>query len=148
MSKKIRKLAVIRSDNDQKCPYGLPISSACQNVGEVIYRMAPIDVLGSDSSEEEKFEITEANNHLYRWKSEGEQCPFAGKIFKKISGTVECNWGSNAPGQAPNSLKGSPLFWRMFGGGENVGLNGLFSYPLNMYYAPFSIESMYNDDED
>jgi len=153
MTKKIRKLAVIRSDSADGCPFGLPISYACKSVGELIYKMAPLDILGSDSTPEEKTEIAEANKHLLRWKAPEQRCPFAGKLFAERPKVVECSWGSNAKETGPGgALKGSPFFWRMFSG---TGLDGLYTYPLGyytdnsidrgLYYGPFSIESIAED---
>jgi hypothetical protein len=115
--------------------------------------MAPLDILGPDSSDEERNEVAEANKHLLRWRSSGDRCPFAGKLFAERPRVVECNWGSNAQGIGDTgSLKGSPFFWRMFSG---TGLDGLYTYPLGyytdnsldrgMYYGPFSIESLAKD---
>lgn len=150
MTKKIRKLAVIRSESSDGCPFGLPISHACKSVGELIYRMAPLDIMGPETTDEEKMEIAEANKHLLRWKSPGNRCPFAGKLFIERPKVVECNWSSNAQGVGESgTISGSPFFWRMFSG---TGLDGLYSYPLGyysdnsldrgLYYGPFSIESL------
>lgn len=152
MTKKIHKLAVIRSNTTEACPFGLPISYACKSVGELIYKMAPLDMLGPDSSDEEKQEIAEANKHLLRWKASGQRCPFAGKLFEERPKVVECSWGDNAHETGGGALKGSPFFWRMFSG---TGLDGLYTYPLGyytdnsidrgLYYGPFSIESIAED---
>lgn len=146
--KKIVRLAVIRSDNVIPCPFGLTVPYACKTVGELIHKMGPINILGPDSSKDEIAEIAEANNHLLRWKSTGQRCPYAGKLFPDKD-VVECNWESNAPGaQSGGSLMGSPFFYKHFSG---TGLDGLYSYPMGyytdnsidrgLYYGMYSVES-------
>lgn len=158
MSKKIKKLAVIRSDLEggSSCPFGLPISSACKTVGETIYKMAPLSILGDESTEEEEEELSAANQHLYRWNLENKRCPYAGKLFPDNQGVVECNWGSNAPGvNNQPALRGSSFFYRPFNG---TGLDGLYSIPLGYYtnnsidigyyYGPFSFEATASKEKD
>ena len=135
MTKKIVKLAVIRSNESEGCPFGLDIPYACSSAGELISRMAPMDVLGEDSDEQEKVEIAVANNHLFLWKNPKQRCQYAGKIFAE-SDVVECNYGSNAPAiREKGALVGSPFFYRHFSG---IGLDGLYSLPLG-YYSENSI---------
>ena len=147
MNKKIIKLAVIRSNSQDTCPFGLPIPFGCKKVGELISRMAPVDVLGQNSTDEEKNEIASANRHLLTWtlsEELGGRCKYAGMIFDKKN-VVECNWGTNVGGAKEGpALLGSPFYYRYF-------LDGLYSYPLGyytdnsidrgMYYGMFSIES-------
>lgn len=148
MTKKIIKLAVIRSDESESCPFGLSIPFGCKNAGDLILKMAPLDILGEDSDEEEQVEIASANNHLFRWKNPQTRCRYAGKVFPQ-NDVVECNWDTNTMGmQEQGVLRGSPFFYRHFSG---VGLDGIFSYPLGyyadssiakpQYWGPFSIES-------
>ena len=148
--KKIVKLAVIRSNGEDACPFGLPIPFGCRQAGKLISRMAPLDILGEDAEEEEKAEIASANQRLLMWmlsEEAGGRCPFAGKLFKDKD-TVECNWDTNVSGPEGPALKGSPFYYRHFSG---IGLDGLYSYPLGyytdnsidrgMYYGMYSIES-------
>ena len=58
----MRKLAMIRKDDEDGCPFGLGIPHACQTVGELVDRMAPLDSLGDESSEDEKELEVEAEN--------------------------------------------------------------------------------------
>ena len=148
MNKKLLKLAVIRSDGEEGCPFGLPIPYGCKRAGKIIARMAPLDALGEDSSDEERAAIAKANRHLLMWdKSEdGGRCAFAGKIFKDKN-AVECGWDAHGiPGGS--GLRGSPFYYRHFSG---TGLDGLYVYPLGyytdnsidrgMYYGMYSLES-------
>jgi hypothetical protein len=152
MSKKIVKLAMIRKENEDACPFGLPILLGCKNVGDLIDKMAPINVMGEDSSEEEKQAIITANNHLLNWKSPGAPCKYADKIIGNKE-AVECDWGTNTAGEAGGTaLEGSPWYYKHFSG---IGLDGLYSYPLGyfsdnsidrgMYTGMFSIESVATD---
>lgn len=146
MTKKIKKLAVIRTDESKSCPFGLEIPYGCQNAGELIHHMAPLNILGEDSTDEEKLEIAEANNHLFMWKNPQERCPYARKLFPD-HGAVECSWDNQDA--ADGALRGSQFFYRPFHG---VGLDGLYNYPLGWYqndarfvhpyYGPYSIESI------
>jgi hypothetical protein len=159
-NKKIIKLAVIRSDDSLPCPFGLPVSSACHSVGNIIKNMAPLDIMGPHSSDEEKKEIATANNHLFRWKSEGTMCPYAGKLFPQNEKVVECNWASNAPeAHDRKALLGSPFYHHHFSGmgPGGMGLEGLHTFPLGyyqnssidagIYYGPFSLESVASEEE-
>ena len=136
MKRKIIKLAIIRSDDSEPCPFGLSIPFGCKNAGNIIRKMAPLDILGDDTEEEEQAEIAEANNHLLRWKNPQMRCRYAGKVFPK-NDVVECNWDTNTMGvQEQGVLRGSPFFYRHFSG---IGLDGVFTYPLG-YYTDNSID--------
>jgi len=151
MNKKIFKLAVIRSDKQDECPFGLGVPFGCQKAGELIARMAPLDALGDDADEEEKRTIADANRRLLMWmlsEEAGGRCAFAGKIFKEKD-AVECNWETSVSGTEEGAaLLGSPFYYRHFSG---TGLDGLYSYPLGyytdnsidrgMYYGMYSLES-------
>jgi hypothetical protein len=145
--KKIVKLAVIRSNDEDPCPFGLSIPYACRSAGDLITHMAPLAVL-EEMTKEEKAEIARANKHLLMWKNPEARCVYAGKLFKE-KGVVECNWMASDEGSAQKgALVGSPFFYRHYSG---IGLDGLYSYPLGfytdnsidrgMYYGMHSIES-------
>ncbi len=145
--KKLVKLAVIRSNDNTSCPFGLSIPFACSTVGDLITRMAPMDVL-EDMSEKEKALIVKANKHLLMWKNPEARCLYAGKLFKD-RGVVECNWLAGDAGTTQRgALVGSPFYYKHYSG---IGLDGLYSYPLGyytdnsidrgMYYGFYSIES-------
>ena len=151
MTKKIFKLAVIRSSKQDECPFGLPIPFGCKKAGEFIARMAPLDVLGENAPKDEKDEIASANRRLLMWmlsEEAGRRCAFAGMIFEDKD-AVECNWDTNVSGrQEGEALLGSPYYYRHFSG---TGLDGLYSFPLGfyadnsidrgMYHGMYSIES-------
>lgn len=151
MTNKIKKLAIIRSNMQDACPFGLPIPFSCKRVGDLITRMAPVDVLGEDSTDEEREEIAKANRRLFMWmisEKPCDECRYAGKLFKDKN-VVECNWDTDVSGEHEKAaLLGSPYYYKHFSG---VGLDGLYSYPLGyytdnsidrgMYYGMYSIES-------
>lgn len=138
MTSKIKKEAVIRSNEDSSCPYGLPINCACQNVGELIQHLAPVDInIVGASNADDREDIAKANNHLFIWQNPGERCPFAETLIDKNQKVVECSWSPDTAGYPePGALLGSPYFYKHFSG---IGTDGLYSYPLG-YYAESSID--------
>jgi hypothetical protein len=154
--KKTTKNAAIRSNSEHSCPYGLKISKACRNVGKLVLNMAPVDIMGEDSTEDEKKAIAKANSHLFNWHCPGEKCPFASKVFDKNEDVVECNWNTEVAGESGGgSLVGSPYYYRHFSG---IGTDGLYSYPLGyysdnsidrgMYMGMYSIEGLGNNKDE
>lgn len=148
--KKIVKLAMIRKDEEDGCPFGLSIPLGCKNVGELINKMAPLDVMGEDTTEEERQAIRNANYHLLKWKSPGSPCKYADKIITSKN-SVECDFGTNTAGDAGvTALEGSPWYYHEFSG---VGLDGLYTFPRGVYqdasidngqheFGQYSVESI------
>lgn len=145
--KRIVKLAVIRSDKQDPCPFGLSIPFGCKNAGDTITKMAPLNLI-SDASPAETEAIAKANSNLLMWKAPMERCKYAGKLIDNKD-VVECNWDENTMGtQEGGALMGSPFYYRHFSG---TGLDGLYSYPLGyytdnsidrgLYYGSYSYES-------
>ena len=143
-----RKLAIIRENESDPCPFGLKIPFACKNVGQCIQKRAPLSAAGKDADEEDLENIARANNRVMLMDSVGEQCSYAGTVFddKKIR-SVECNYGSNAPGITNTGLAASPFYSRVF---DNVAYDGLYSFPQgwysdqnisrNEYYSLYSLQ--------
>ena len=48
------KIAEIRKNDENQCPFGLPIPFGCQNAGDYVNQMAPFEVMGKEVSEDEK----------------------------------------------------------------------------------------------
>ena len=46
--KPLRKLAVIRDNDETKCPFGLSVSHACRTLGDSADKMQPVDEDASD----------------------------------------------------------------------------------------------------
>ncbi len=136
--KKIVKLAVIRSNSEDRCPYGLDISGACQSVGKTIQSMLPA-YFPKDDPQSPKLEPKEieqrvkTNQEIFLWQAEGQSCPYAGKIMD-LEGKeekIDCKWGEEGIGFGSGSgVIGSPYFYRHFSG---IGLDGLYSIPLGYY---------------
>lgn len=120
------KLAIIRGDEVRGCPFGLPITDACENAGNSVDRMAPLTHI---EEEEQKKSVTKANRLVYAYHKDGKKCPFADKILKE-HGKVDCDFGDTGAGQQSTPFRGSPLYPRTFHG---IGLDGLYGYPLGFY---------------
>lgn len=156
MSKKIVKLAVIRDNDSNPCPFGLPIPSACKTVGSSIEKMAPLEILGAEATEEEKEKLIESNKKAYTWSImtstvEPGPCTYAGMIFPGKE-KVECNFDDVAPGVSQkHALVGSPFYSRHF---QGIGLDGLYSVPTgwyqdfglsrNLFYGIYSLQGFNN----
>lgn len=117
------KLAVIRGDGLRECPFGLPISVACNTVGDAINRMAPI----SENGDKEK--LTKANNLVYLYHKNNTKCPYASKVLDNYN-KVDCDYGDTAQGFGDPAWQGSPLYIQTFNGLDVAGLN---SQPLGFY---------------
>lgn len=154
MAHKLRSLAMIRKNEADPCPFGLDIPIACNTVGDLIDKMAPLEILGPDASSEEKDEIIEANKRLLRWQGPGMRCKYAGRILEPHTKAVECNWGEEDAGDQEAALVGSPNYSKQFSG---IGLDGLYTIPLGyytdnsidrgFYYGQYSIESIAQDED-
>lgn len=146
------KLAEIRKNDEDPCPFGLPIPFGCQCAGRNVERMAPLDVMGKDSSKDEKKSISGANTKLLAWNilrstEKPQQCPYAGHIME-AQDVVECNYDDSAPGEGGGqALQAAPFYSKIFNG---IGANGLYTYPVgfysdynvsrNMYYGTYSLQ--------
>lgn len=119
----IVKEAVIRGEDVRKCPFRLPIPEACENAGDSVERMAPIDENEEDDS------LGKANRLVYAYSKKCKQCPYADKILEKHK-KVDCDFGDTASGRRVPSFKGSPLYPQTF---QGIGLDGLYGYPLGFY---------------
>jgi len=149
--KKHLKLAEIRTNDDSPCPFGLPIPFGCKYAGKNVERMAPLDMMGKDTSPEEKKMIAAANTKLLAWNllrspDKPGQCPYVGKLIEK-NDMVECNYSDSAPGEGPGqALMAAPFYSKIFSG----VLNGLYTYPVgfysdynvsrNLYYGTYSLQ--------
>lgn len=131
MSKKLIKLSVLRSDDsEQACPFGLSIPSACEQVGETIDKMFPLDQLKTD---EEKEEVKKANNFLARWQSTGEKCKYAGQIIKH---DVNCNYGESDAGvDVEKPAFAAPFYPKTY---NTTTYDGVFTAPIG-YYADYDL---------
>jgi hypothetical protein len=120
------KLAIIRGDEVRDCPFGLPMVKACQNAGESVHRMAPLQ---STDDLEEQEKIKKANKMVYVYHKTGDRCPYADKILE-VQNKVDCDFGDTGQGFKSVPFHGSPLYPQTFHG---IGLDGLYGYPLGFY---------------
>lgn len=138
MSKRV-KLAIVRKNDADPCPFGLSIPFGCKYAGETVKNMAPTAVLGEDASQEDIAKIAKANKRLMTWKltesaEEPAPCPYAANTVEG-KGAVVCSYNDTAPGVPPAPLLGSPFYSRVMSG---IALDGLYTYPIG-YYADYNI---------
>ncbi len=145
------KLAEIRKNDNEPCPFGLPIPFGCNCAGKNVERMAPLDVMGEDSSDDEKKMIGNANTKLLAWNllrssEKPVMCPYVGHILEEQN-AVECNYNDTAPGEgSAQALQAAPFYSKVFNG----SINGLYTYPVgyytdynmsrNLYYGTYSLQ--------
>lgn len=157
MSKKRLKLASIRKNDADGCPFGLPIPFSCKHIGKNIDRMAPFEMFDKKTTQEERASIADANVRLFAWlvmhgTQETSKCPYANMIFEDHD-AVECNYNDTAPGVSSAPLTGAPFYNQVFNG---TGFNGLYAYPIgyyadynlsrNLFYGIFSLQSGHSRD--
>lgn len=150
MNKKIVKLAVLRDNIENPCPFGLNIPESCSLVGDFIDKLVPLDFA---KTKEEYKHLKETNQKLFRWEESKSRCKYAGKIMDGKD-VVECNFGSTDAGaQDGDAIVGSPFYQKYFSG---VGMDGLYSFPMGYYvdvnidhpyyYGLYSLEGIAKDD--
>jgi len=133
------KLAEVRTNTESPCPFGLPIPFGCQYAGVFVDKMAPVDVMGEDSTKEEKVSIGGANTKMLAWSllrtsEKPKQCRYVGHIIE-ANKAVECNFDDSAPGEGPaQALLAAPFYSKIFSG----VVNGLYTYPVG-YYSDYNI---------
>lgn len=141
--KRLIKLAVIReNEGDDQCPYSLPISYACNNVGEAIDQMYPLSHLDKDASDEEKENLKEANLRILSHNKTNTKCKYAAHLFKDKPNFVDCAFNETNESILPSAtILGAPSYSQLL---SSIGIDGLFSYPLgafvegtsrNLYYG-------------
>lgn len=121
----MKKNAWIRTEEDRKCPFGLPIISACKNAGNSVANMCPLKEV--DKEKLENVEI--ANKRIYIYYKTNNRCLYASNIMEKHN-AVNCDFGDTAAGMKTPTFEGSPMYVQTFTG---VGLNGFYAFPLGFY---------------
>ncbi len=130
----MRKLAVIRSNNDVACPFGLSVSKDCRTVGDLIEEMHPIENIESDALKAKIQESKNLKTIFIDWFEENSS-PFvyelANSIISKkiehifISGFISYS----APQSFQDSLKNKASEWKfinsMYIGGKSYLPNSL-----------------------
>lgn len=121
----MRKLAILRSDQNNSCPFGLSIPFGCKNAGKTVDQM----IVSNDP------EIIENNINLLESNNNPSPCKYTGLIIEDTE-FVDCLLEDN-PEYQP--IVGSPLYYKwnqgvsLVGGGEGGG------FPLG-YYNDNSID--------
>jgi hypothetical protein len=131
------------------CPFGLPITEACEYAGSTILRMCDLSTV----TEEQKEQTTLTNKRIYIYYRTNERCLFAANIVKEEN-AVNCDYGDTAQGLHVQHIEGSPLYPGPMVG---LGLESLHAYPLGMYgdnavmrnipFGLYSLISKRNEDE-
>ena len=138
--------------NIETCPFGLPVTDACNLIGGVmeqdgrpaVFSMIPLEVA---ESEEDKEQIIKDNLELMFMIEEPKKCPFADRIFDNKK-SVDCKYDSESSDIPAGNvgLNGSPLYPHTMIGNMPEAQYG---YPLdhysdnnesrNIYYGIYSL---------
>ncbi len=161
MANKLKKTAVIREDDERNCPFGLPITDGCCNVGKLIDNMAAINNI---KDKEEKATVKHSNNRIFMFERPGDdikgnnKCKYANYIFDEEKGEnkVECNFGDTAAGVGHLNVNPGPLVNTYLGVGYNsqyytVPYNTDFEGVNRYYYASMdedNINKIAEDDDE
>jgi hypothetical protein len=122
----MKKHCWIRGDEkEKKCPFGLPITLACNNAGNSVTHMCPLEAVSDDRVKA----IINANKRVYLYMKTGDRCLYAHNIMDKVQ-AVNCDFGDVGAGMDTPAFSGSPLYAQTFSG---VGLDGLYAFPLGFY---------------
>lgn len=133
---------MIRKNDADACPFGLPIINACENAGKLVEKMTSIEAIDheEEKSSFDKEQIKQSNLRLFIWHNPGQRCKYAGQLIPQKQ-AVECNWEDTDPGAREKAtLVGSPAYSKLF---EQIGLDGLLSWPLGMYNDFDTSRNMY-----
>jgi len=157
--KKIIKLAIIRDNENDPCPFGLKVNYACKNAGEIVNKMYPIESLPEDATNEDKDKIKAANKRLATWtimmqQEQPTQCIYADDLFPEKPDKVNCSYGGPSGRDSKGMYDGIPGYSTQFAG---MGLSGLSAIPFaaltennvmkNTYYGVLSLQGKNNADK-
>lgn len=124
----MKKCANIRSskgEGEGGCPFGLPITLACNHAGDSVTHMCPLSTMPKEKREP----IKKANKRVYIYYKTDSRCIYAANVLDKHN-AVNCNFGDTAAGMHSPTFSGSPLYPQTFSG---IGLDGLYAFPLGFY---------------
>ena len=120
-----KKLAMIRQQDANECPFGLPIALACKNAGDTVLKMQPLE----DVPSEQRKRYKGANRRAYRHHQDGKRCIYADKIIEGKD-IVNCDFGDFGEGIRDHPIRPSPYYPRVFNG---IAQTGLYVYPVGSY---------------
>jgi len=122
----MRKRCWIRGEQKgKKCPFGLPITLACQNAGDSVTHMCPLEGVPVDKQER----VMLANRRVYLYHKADQRCLYAVNVMDEAQ-AVNCDFGDVGQGMGGAAFSGSPLYAQTFSG---VGLDGLYAFPMGFY---------------
>lgn len=132
----LKKLAILRNDSIRPCPYGLSVKNACQNVGEAIHMMQPLDTVPGSKRKE----LKKKNIRVYALHAEKTACPFADTI---IDGKdfVHCDFLEGGQMQKSFPFPVTPYYPRVFNG---LGSYQFLSYPLDSYVNNYDARNTFS----
>lgn len=123
----MRKLAVIRQENNVQCPFGLPITEACKKVGHATEDMQNLNAI-QEQPDEVISKVRDQNLKIYSKVRIPGRCLFAAKLFKTHPDTVDCNFGDTAAGFQDPNLTNISEFDSQVLNGQN--LFSLYTFPF------------------
>lgn len=146
---KIKKLAIIRDNDDVLCPFGLNINADCRVAGDAIDQMTVVPEQDADNQKQIE-DIVNSNKEILYKNPAPAKCKYAVHLFKNKPKVVDCDYGDTAAGVGQNiGFVGSPYYTRTTDG---LGMGGLLSYPLtyqsdgtefrNLYYGLYGWSSV------
>jgi hypothetical protein len=102
--------AAVRSNDFEKCPFGLPITEGCKNIGSHIDKLPAITVRDDKAtSDDKRTSNTLALKRVMRHEKQCGKCKYARSFMKSKSNTrsVVCNYGeANAGVDTPDFSTG------------------------------------------
>lgn len=122
----MKKTCWIRgTDKGKKCPFGLPITLACNNAGDSVTHMCPLESV----PEEKRERVALADRRVYLYHKTRQRCLYAVNVMDEAQ-AVNCDFGDVGQGMQGMAFSGSPLYTQTFSG---VGLDGLYAFPMGFY---------------
>lgn len=132
---KIVKLAIVRENSTNKCPFGLDITDSCKCVGKLVNNMTSIIPQDNEQQKLTTSEIEtlkDSNNRILMFAEEkAEQCKYANFIFEDRN-MVECSFGDNGSGVGTINNLNSPGTLHQY-----LGV-GFYSVPIGFYNQDLS----------
>ncbi len=122
----MRKNCWIRGEKQGKpCPFGLSIPLSCDNAGDSVTHMCPLEALPENRSER----VALANKRIYIYHKDNRRCLYAVNVMEDAK-AVNCDFGDSGQGFGNTAFSGSPLYAQTFSG---IGLDGLYAFPMGFY---------------
>jgi hypothetical protein len=139
----INKCAKIRTNDGTTaagaCPFGLPITQACQSAGNCVLKMKEL----KNTPENQQNNIEKFNKRIFIYNKTNERCLFADNVMKDKN-AVNCDYGEFGAGFRAPTFNGSPLYPQQFSGVSGMGAEQ-YEYYLdngNMRNLPFGLFSL------